>query len=112
MFDAWLEDCANALVTPVLSMHALLDVPLVIVDGDLPRSALRRLISRLEGKLAAAKVESCVLPSLEMGNFGKFAGAIGAASLPLFINFNPRYGSPGGAVAGERKGQPQHGLWS
>lgn len=85
----WLEDAADALVLPVLSAVRVLDVPAVVIDGDLPRPILGELIARLEGELRAASPESRDPPRLLHGSIGREAPAIGAAILPLHLNFRP-----------------------
>jgi len=94
----WLEDCAAALVGPILSMQALLDVPLVVIDSDLDRAWIDLLIERTNAHLADAVAEARRPPRLAAGSFGAYAGALGAASLPLFVHFGPRAGLLTGAV--------------
>jgi predicted NBD/HSP70 family sugar kinase len=85
----WLEDAADALVLPLLSAVRVLDVPAVVIDGDLPRPILDELIARLEAELAAASPESRSPPRLLRGSIGREAPAVGAAILPLHLNFSP-----------------------
>ncbi len=92
----WLEDCAAALVEPLLAARALLGVPLVVIDGDLPAPLIDRLIARLSPMLRAATAESRQPPALARGSFGATAGALGAASMPLFLQFGPGAGRIGG----------------
>jgi predicted NBD/HSP70 family sugar kinase len=66
----------------------VLDVPVVVVDGTLPRAVLDQLIARLEQGLASASPESREPPRLMRGTVGRDAPAIGAAILPLHLNFN------------------------
>jgi predicted NBD/HSP70 family sugar kinase len=84
----WLDDAAEALVLPVLSAVRVLDVAAVIVDGTPPRAVLDRLIARLERLLAQASPESREPPRLVRGSVGRDAPAIGAAILPLHLNFS------------------------
>ncbi|GGF05194.1 transcriptional regulator [Aliidongia dinghuensis] len=95
----WVEDCARALVGPILAMQALLDVPLVVLDSDLDRAWIDFLIERTDVHLAAAVAESRRPPRLAAGSFGAYAGALGAASLPLFVHFGPRAGLLTGDVS-------------
>jgi predicted NBD/HSP70 family sugar kinase len=88
--EEWLENCADALAAPLLAARAFLDVPTVIIDSDLPTAALERLIDRLAPLLAAGVAEARTPPKLLRGSFGASAGALGAATLPLFENFGPR----------------------
>ena len=85
---AWLDDAAAALVVPVLSAVRGLDVQDVVVDDTLPRPALDQLIARLAIGLAEASPESREPPRLVRGTVGREAPAIGAAILPLHLNFS------------------------
>lgn len=84
----WLDDAADALVLPVLSAVRVLDVAAVVVDGTLPRPVLDQLIGKLERALARASPESREPPPLMRGSVGRDAPAIGAAILPLHLNFS------------------------
>lgn len=93
----WLEDAVDALVLPVLSAVRVLDVDAVVLDGNLPRALLDDLIGRLQARLADASPESRDPPRLHRGSIGREAPAIGAAILPLHLNFSPgRNARPGG----------------
>jgi predicted NBD/HSP70 family sugar kinase len=85
----WLDDAADALVLPLLSAVRVLDVGVVVVDGSLPRAVLDELIRRLHGRLAAASPESRDPPRLLRGSVGRDAPVIGAAILPLHLNYSP-----------------------
>ncbi|MDQ0394622.1 ROK family protein [Labrys monachus] len=89
-FEEWLADCVEALVGPVLSAQALLDVPNVVLDGDLGTPIMEEIARRLRIALVAAIPEARSAPVLRLGTFGSNAHALGAASLPLFIDFAPR----------------------
>jgi predicted NBD/HSP70 family sugar kinase len=85
----WLEDCAQALVGPLLSAACLLDLETVVLDGDLPQPVLAGLIARLRALLAEETPESRAAPQLRLGAVGREAAALGAAILPLHLNFSP-----------------------
>ena len=86
---AWLDDCAEALVPPLLSATCVLDVRTIVLDGDLPKAVIEDLIARLTAALAAATPEARDVPEVRMGTIGRRAAAIGAAILPLHLNFSP-----------------------
>jgi predicted NBD/HSP70 family sugar kinase len=89
-FEEWLADCVEALVGPILSAQALLDVPNVVLDGDLGAPIMDQITHRLQGALVTAIPEARSAPVLRLGTFGSNAHVLGAASLPLFIDFAPR----------------------
>ena len=92
----WLADCADALVEPLLTARALLDVPVMVIDSDLPAAWIDRLLERLGPLLAARVAEARTPPRLLRGSFGAMAGALGAATLPLFLHFGPGAGDLAG----------------
>ena len=96
--EEWLNDCVNALVEPLLTARALLDLPLVIVDSDLPAPLIDELLARLAPLLGAATAQARRPPALMRGSFGATAGALGAATLPLFVHFGPGAGRIGAAT--------------
>ncbi len=85
----WLEDCADALVTPLLSIGSLLDLQAIVIDGNLPRRLVEWLVARLQSLLAANVPEARQPPALRMGMIGPNAAAIGAAILPLHSHYGP-----------------------
>jgi predicted NBD/HSP70 family sugar kinase len=85
----WLDDCVDALIQPLLAVRALLDVSTAVIDSDLPPAWIERLIARAGLALAAAAAEARTPPLLVRGSFGTMAGALGAATVPLFLNFGP-----------------------
>ncbi len=90
LVDEWIADCVDALVPTIRSAVALLDITTVVLDADVDGGLPARLIDRLNSALAANMAESRAPPRVLRGSFGADAGAIGAASLPLFFNFSPR----------------------
>jgi len=85
----WLDDCADALVVPLLSAARLMDVEAIVLDGDLPGSVMGNLLDRIASQLAAAVPEARRLPKLVRGLIGREASALGASILPLHLNFSP-----------------------
>lgn len=86
----WLDDCVDALVPAVRATLAVLDLPAVVFDCDIDAGLIDTLIARTEQGLRAIAPESRQVPRLLRGSFGVDAGAIGAASLPMFFSFSPR----------------------
>lgn len=85
----WIEDSADALVVPILSAVRLLDIDTVVLDSDLPSTLLDDLITATVDHVSRASPESRQPPNLRPGSIGTEAAAIGAAILPLHLNFSP-----------------------
>ncbi|MEJ1937586.1 ROK family protein, partial [Nostoc sp. NIES-2111] len=88
-FGEWAEDAADALVVPILTSSALLDIETVIVAGDLPPDTLGQLARRIGDRGAASGTESRTPPAIVVGGVGRDAGAVGAASLPFHVSYSP-----------------------
>jgi predicted NBD/HSP70 family sugar kinase len=102
----WLDDCADALVAPLLSAVCVLDVEAIVLDGDLPKPVLGELVARVAALLGEAVPEAREPPELRRGTVGREAAALGAAILPLHLNFSPNseilLGHHQGEAAGAR----------
>lgn len=85
----WLEDCADALVLPLLSIGSLLDLEAIVIGGNLPHAVVEQLLERLRKLLADEAPEACAPPQLRIGTVGRDAAAIGAAILPLHLSYGP-----------------------
>jgi predicted NBD/HSP70 family sugar kinase len=85
----WLEDCADALINPLLSIAAVLDLQAIVIDGNLPRPLIEQLVERLRALLVIHVPEARMPPDLKVGMIGRNAAAIGAATLPLHCSYGP-----------------------
>jgi len=88
--DEWLDDCVDALMPAIWGGRALFEAPAVVIDTDAGADFAERLMGKLKDALADNAPEARTPPELLRGSFGSDAGAIGAASLPIFYNFSPR----------------------
>lgn len=88
--EEWVEDCIDALTPALRSALCILDVPVVVLDADVDGGLLDLLQRRLAASLAETAPEARGVPDLVRGSFGSDAGAVGAASLPMFFSFSPR----------------------
>ncbi len=95
----WLDDCIDALAPALRSALCVLDVPAVVLDADVDAGLVDTLMERLRWAVAATAPEARGTPELVRGTFGPDAGALGAATLPMFFNFSPRAGILMGAAA-------------
>ena len=95
--DAWIDDCIDALAPTVRAMLCVTDAPVVVIDADIDAGLIDTVMKRLRAALALGAPEARGTPELMRGSFGPDAGAIGAASLPMFFNFSPRAGILKGA---------------
>lgn len=97
--EEWLEDCVDALAPALRASLCVLDLPAVVLDADVDAGLIDTLMQRLRLAVAAMAPEASGMPALVRGTFGPDAGALGAATLPMFFNFSPRAGILMGAGA-------------
>lgn len=97
--EEWLDDCIDALAPALRAALCVLDVPAVVLDADVDAGLIDTLMQRLRVAVAATAPEARGTPALVRGTFGPDAGALGAATLPMFFNFSPRAGILMGAGA-------------
>jgi predicted NBD/HSP70 family sugar kinase len=88
--DEWLDDCVDALACAIRAALSVLDSPVVVLDADIDGGLLDAVVKRLHLELGRMTPEARELPTFLRGTFGADAGAIGAATLPMFFNFSPR----------------------
>jgi len=88
--DEWLDDCVDALVPSLRASLAVLDLPAVVIDCDIDNGLVDELLRRVDVGLRQIAPEARQTPRLMRGSFGANAGAVGAASLPMFFSFSPR----------------------
>ncbi|MBB3181572.1 putative NBD/HSP70 family sugar kinase [Variovorax sp. Sphag1AA] len=88
--DEWLDDCVDALVPSLRASLAVLDLPAVVIDCDIDDGLIDKLVRRVDAGLREIAPEARQTPRLLRGSFGTNAGAVGAASLPMFFSFSPR----------------------
>lgn len=86
----WLDDCVDALVPSLRAALAVLDLPTVVIDCDIDSGLIDELIQRVDAGLRLIAPEARQTPRLLRGSFHADAGAVGAASLPMFFSFSPR----------------------
>jgi predicted NBD/HSP70 family sugar kinase len=90
--DEWIDDCVDALAPALRAALCVLDLPAVVLDADVDAGLVDTLMQRLHVAVAATAPEARGTPSFVRGTFGRDAGALGAATLPMFYNFSPRAG--------------------
>jgi predicted NBD/HSP70 family sugar kinase len=92
MVDEWIDDCVEALAPALHATLCVVDVPAIVLDADVDSGLLDTLLERLQIAMRATVPEARSVPALVRGSFGSDAGAIGAATLPMFFNFSPNAG--------------------
>lgn len=77
----WIEDCARALVQPLMAVNLLINPGVVLVGGRLPMPLLDRLTQRTNLLLRSAAREAPVIAPVMPAALAEDASAVGAALL-------------------------------
>ncbi len=92
---AWLHATADELCHAIVAVAAVVDVPVVVIDGNFPDAVRSRLTARIADRLALIDTRGIAKPRLQAGRLGPVAGALGAAYQPLaaalLIDGSPLY---------------------
>lgn len=93
----WLDKSAAVLSHAALGAVAVLDLPLVVIDGAMPAELRAALAAATAEQMMRTRHHGITLPELRAGSLGREARALGAAALPLNEGF-----LPGGAILANR----------
>jgi predicted NBD/HSP70 family sugar kinase len=85
----WAQKSGAALAFVALSAVALVDLPLMVIDGALPTATRTRLTDATRTALAAMPAAGIERPDVIEGDLGRSARILGAAALPLSHFFQP-----------------------
>lgn len=85
--DRWIGITAQELAKASLTVCSVIDFEAIMIDGALPLDVKQRLIERTQRYLANQDVRGLIRPIIKAGTIGNNAGAIGAASGPLFHQY-------------------------
>jgi predicted NBD/HSP70 family sugar kinase len=84
---AWIEDAAQGLAQACAAAAAVIDFEAFLIDGNMPRPVLARLVDAVRTKLDAIDRAGLSDFIVEPGAAGREARSIGAAALPFLASF-------------------------
>ena len=87
--DDWLEEAANGIAQAIAGVCAVVDVPVVVLDGAMPESVRDRLVAEVCYAFAAVDRRGLSPVQIRAGAVGADARLLGAAMLPLLAVFAP-----------------------
>ncbi|QBX35198.1 ROK family protein [Paracoccus liaowanqingii] len=85
----WADQAGQALAFTALSAVALVDLPLVVIDGAVPPATRARLTEATRRAMADLPAAGIDRPEVIEGDLGRRARILGAAGLPLAHFFQP-----------------------
>lgn len=83
----WIRETGHYLAQASAAATALIDAPLIVIDGGFPADVKARLVAETEAALKRCDLRGLHPPELTAGEVGANARAVGAASLPIFDQF-------------------------
>ena len=89
----WIEEAAAAIAFSINASTCLLDLEAVIVDGAVGAPLLAALVDAVRAAMNAYSWQGILRPDIVAGAIGRDAKVIGAAYLPLHVNFAPGHES-------------------
>ena len=85
----WQEDCADAMAQAIISSICVVDVEAVVIGGLLPAPLLASTIDLTTRRFKELLPQGLVAPVIVAGTVGAKASALGAAILPIYLQFAP-----------------------
>ncbi len=85
--SVWYDDAAPSIASAIVSVAAVFDFPVVIIDGAFPTSVRHELTRRVRLAMAQTNTQGIAAPQIEEGQAGANARALGSALLPISTRF-------------------------
>lgn len=85
--DAWIASAARALAEAARAVCAVIDFPVVLIDGAFPAKVRARLVAAARAELSQLDLRGLTAPSIEEAAVGGNARVIGAATAPAMAKF-------------------------
>lgn len=85
--DPWIGETAQELAKAALSVCSVIDFEAILIDGAFPAAVRSELVTRVRRYLINQDTRGLIPPRIEAGSIGGNAGAIGAASTPVYSQF-------------------------
>lgn len=85
--DAWIEEAAQGIAFAMVATISVIDFPAAIIDGAFPTDVRRRVVERVNARLADFDQQGLSPIKAIEGSIGSGARAIGGACLPLLATF-------------------------
>lgn len=87
ILTAWIDNAARHLARAALTVCAVIDFQVVLIDGAFPPEVRERLVLRVQEEMEGLDLRGLIRPRVEAGSVGRNARALGGASAPIFSQF-------------------------
>lgn len=85
----WLDLASKHLCVLIVNSCSVIDFEAIVIDGDLPKSVVEELHSRIKQELEHYDFTGLIRPKTYVGKLGHDSYAIGASFLPIYARFEP-----------------------
>ncbi|WP_116134672.1 ROK family transcriptional regulator [Tropicimonas sp. IMCC34043] len=83
VLESWVRDASSGIAQAIAAVCSVVDVEAILIDGWLPASLRRQIVTSTAAALRELDVSGIVKPVVREGSIGPDARSLGAASLPL-----------------------------
>lgn len=90
-FTAWIENVTTPLRQAINILESVFDAEAVIIGGMMPAPLLEQMVQRLPPLYQSVRGRYLNDMRLKIGMTGSDTAALGAAALPIFDEFNPKF---------------------
>lgn len=91
LFTAWIESVMTPLRQAINILESVFDAEAVIIGGMMPAPLLEQMVERLPPLYQSVRGRYINDMRLKTGMTGSDTAALGAAALPIFDEFNPKF---------------------
>ncbi|PJE27330.1 N-acetylglucosamine repressor [Pseudooceanicola marinus] len=83
----WIEETARQIAAASMTLVAVLDVPVIVIDGSFPSEVRETLVSRVDALVAVWDARGIHRPQIVAGTLGTKACALGAGYRPIVARY-------------------------
>lgn len=83
----WLDETAQSMADAIVTVCAVFDFPVMVVDGAFPAKVRADLTARINAAIEGCNTDGILVPEIISGSVGSNARAIGASMLPISDRF-------------------------
>jgi predicted NBD/HSP70 family sugar kinase len=87
LLEAWIDETARYIAHAAIVLVAVLDLPVIVVDGTFPRSVCAALVTRIRHHIGGMDNRGIHVPEIVPGTLGTMACALGAGYQPIVARY-------------------------
>ena len=83
----WIEETARQIAAASMTLVAVLDVPVIVIDGSFPSEARETLVTQVDALVSVWDARGIHRPKIVAGTLGTKACALGAGYRPIVARY-------------------------